>query len=366
MRLGWPLLRRRALGVTLIEILVALSILVIVMLAITAAMGTMQNLWVRVRGKADAFRNTRIALDTMVQRVNQATLNSRWVPNTDLATKAVEPNLRASDLHFVSGPAATLMTDGERYMGHALFFQGPFGEPASGAANQQAPLDYDQLGHTLCGWGYFVEFGSDAAERPAFLNNVQDRFPPRRRFRLWEFRQPAQELSLFEMDQQTPPKPKIDQSASREQIYEWFTQPLRDLDPQRRHVSVVAENILALIITPFDPALVESGNSYRQAPDGHFDSRRYQWEPGTEASKRSRSRLPPALRLSVIALSEDSWARMTEGEIESAATRLRTEISSRFTQPDNLEQEMDSLTATLNQMRIGYRIITLNLKMPEQ
>lgn len=365
MRASWILPRRRRLGVTLIELLVAMAVLVIVMLAITAAMGTMQNLWVRIRGKADAFRGTRIALDTMVQRVNQATLNSRWVPNTDLATQAQEPHLRASDLHFVTGPAATLMADSNRYVGQALFFQGPFGEPASGTL-QQVTLDYDQLGHTLCGWGYFVEFGSDAGERPAFLSDVQDRFPPRRRFRLWEFRQPAQELSLFEMDQQTPPKPKIEQAASREQIYAWFTQPLRDLDTQRRHVSVVAENILALIITPFEPALVESGNQYRLAPDGHFDSRRYQWEPGTEAAKLSRSRLPPALRLTVIALSEDSWMRMTEGEIESTATQLRTEISSRFSRPDNLEQDMDALTATLNRMKIGYRVITMNLKMPEQ
>ena len=357
--------RRGTGGVTLIELLVAMAVLVIVMLAITAAMGTMQNLWVRVRGKADAFRNTRIALDTMVQRVNQATLNSRWEPNTDPATQAQEPRLRASDLHFVCGPAATLLSDGSRYMGHALFFQGPYGEPAS-SRQQQTQLDYDQLGHTLCGWGYFVEFGSDASERPSFLNSVQDRFPPRRRFRLWEFRQPAQDLSLFEMDQQTPPKPKIEQSASREQIYEWFTQPLRDLDPQRRHASVVAENILALIVTPFEPARVENGTPYRQAPDGHFDSRRYQWEPGTEASKLSRSRLPPALRLVVIALSEDSWMRMTEGEIESNSTQLRTAISTRFSRPENLEQDLDALTTTLIQMKMGYRIITLNLKMPEQ
>ena len=357
--------RRSTSGVTLIELLVAMAVLIIVMLAITAAMGTMQNLWVRVRGKADAFRNTRIALDTMVQRVNQATLNSRWEPNTDTATQAQEPRLRTSDLHFVSGPAATLLSDGSRYMGHALFFQGPYGEPAS-ESNQQTQLTYDQLGHTLCGWGYFVEFGSDASERPSFLNSVQDRFPPRRRFRLWEFRQPAQELSLFEMDTQTPPKPKIDGAASREQLYEWFTQPLRESDAKRRHASVVAENILALVITPFDPARVESGNQYRQAPDGHFDSRRYQWEPGTDAGKLSRSRLPPVLRLSVIALSEDSWMRMTDGEIESAATRLRAEISNRFTQPGNLEQDIDALTTTLNEMKIGYRIITLNLKMPEQ
>lgn len=352
-------------GVTLIEILVALSILVIVMLAITAAMGTMQNLWVRVRGKADAFRNTRIALDTMVQRVNQATLNSRWEPNTDVATMVAEPQVRASDLHFVSGPAATLLSDGTRYIGHAMFFQGPYGEPASDDV-QQTPLTYDQLSHTLCGWGYFVEFGSDASERPSFLSDVQDRFPPRRRFRLWEFRQPAQDLSLFEMGTQTPPKPKIDEAASHEQIYEWFIQPLRESDPRRRHASVVAENILALIVTPFDPARVESGNQYRQAPDGHFDSRRHQWEPGTDAGKLSRNRLPPALRLSVVALSEDSWMRMTEGELESAATRLRSEISNRFTQPGNVEQDIDALTATLNQMKIGYRIITLNLKMPEQ
>lgn len=362
---SFPRAHRSRQGVTLIEILVALSILVIVMLAITAAMGTMQNLWVRVRGKADAFRNTRIALDTMVQRINQATLNPRWEVNDDPATLATQPRVRGSDLHFVTGPSATLLSDSNRYVGHALFFQGPFGEPASGG-NEQNNLDYDQLGHTLCGWGYLVEFGSDAGDRPDFLTNVQDRFPPRRRFRLWEFRQPAQELTLFRMDQQTPPKPLIEQLSTREQIYEWFTRPLQEASSQRRHASVVAENILAVITTPFDPARVDSGNAYLQAPDGHFDSRRFQWDHGTEPSKLSRHRLPPALRLTVIALSEDSWARMSDGEIESTAVRLRTEINSRFNRPESLEQDMDSLTTTLNQMKIAYRIITLNLKMPEQ
>ena len=359
------LARRSVGGMTLIELLVAMSILVVVMLAITAAMGTMQNMWVRIRGKADAFRGTRIALDTMAQRVNQATLHSRWEMNPDPATAAKTPYVRGSDLHFVSGPASLLLAPAGRYSGHALFFQGPFGEPAS-STGQESVLEYDQLGHTLCGWGYFVEFGSDDQERPDFLVNVQDRFPPRRRFRLWEFRQPAQGLTLFEMNEDTPPKTLLSTYTSKEQIYEWFNKPLRSQDLRTRHASVVAENILALIVTPFDPAKVTNNNQYRLAPDGHFDSRRYQWDRGTETSGLSQNRLPPALRLTVIALSEDSWQRMTTGEIEATANKLKTEVSSRFTQPDRFEQDLDSLTGQLNRIKMGYRVITTNLKMPEQ
>lgn len=359
------LARRSVGGMTLIELLVAMSILVVVMLAITAAMGTMQNMWVRIRGKADAFRGTRIALDTMAQRVNQATLHSRWEMNPDPATAAKTPYVRGSDLHFVSGPASLLLAPAGRYSGHALFFQGPFGEPAS-STGQESVLEYDQLGHTLCGWGYFVEFGSDDQERPDFLVNVQDRFPPRRRFRLWEFRQPAQGLTLFEMNEDTPPKTLLSTYTSKEQIYEWFNKPLRSQDRRTRHASVVAENILALIVTPFDPAKAEV-ERFECAPMGHYDSRLFQ-QPGADprASFLSQNRLPPALRLTVIALSEDSWQRMTTGEIEATANKLKTEVSSRFTQPDRFEQDLDSLTGQLNRIKMGYRVITTNLKMPEQ
>jgi len=357
--------RRSVGGMTLIELLVAMSILVVVMLAITAAMGTMQNMWVRIRGKADAFRGTRIALDTMAQRVNQATLHSRWIPNPNPASAANTPYVRGSDLHFVSGPASLLLAPAGRYSGHALFFQGPFGEPASSTGQEQT-LEYDQLSHTLCGWGYFVEFGSDDQERPDFLVNVQDRFPPRRRFRLWEFRQPAQGLTLFEMNEATPTTTKLSTYTSKDQIYDWFNTPLQTQDRKTRYASVVAENILALIVTPFDPAQAANDNQYCLAPDGHFDSRRYQWDRGTEASTLTRNRLPPALRLTVIALSEDSWQRMTTGEIEATANKLKTEVSSRFTQPASLEQDLDSLTGQLNRIKMGYRVITTNLKMPEQ
>jgi uncharacterized protein (TIGR02599 family) len=301
----------------------------------------------------------------MAQRVNQATLHSRWIPNPEAGAAGQDPFVRASDLHFVSGPASLLLTSSSRYSGHALFFQGPFGEPAS-RTGQEPPLEYDQLGQALCGWGYFVEFGSDDQERPDFLANVQDRFPPRRRFRLWEFRQPAQGLTLFKTDQNTPPNTLLSAYQSKDQIYDWFNTPLQTQDRKTRYASVVAENILALIVTPFDPAQAANDNQYRLAPEGHFDSRRYQWDQGTETSTLTRNRLPPALRLTVIALSEDSWQRMTTGEIEATANKLKTEVSIRFTQPDRFEQDMDSLTGPLNRMKMGYRVITTNLKMPEQ
>ena len=369
-------------GVTLIEMLVAMAILGIVLLIIANAMNMMQNTWVNIRGKADGFRNTRLAIDTVAHRLSQATLNSRWT-----IWKGDDPTLPAnlqyvpdSDLHFVSGKATTLLNDYTRAVGHAVFFQAPLGQDGNptGPSSNTTP-DTQNLTETLNAWGYFVEFGSDANERPDFMQQSADRFPPRRRFRLLEFRQPAHELSLFDLTPTQPPELLIHQAASFDQLHTWFRTPLAAGTFQQRRVTVVAENILAIIVTPLDPKLrqpnapLNDAAAFQVAPDSTWDSRRFQTDgstPPTPGSTLTPSQyqwhhLPPACQLTAIAMSEDSWASFTECQIEATADQLRGLINSRFNQGSLLEDDLNSVQQSLDAMRppIRYRIVSILIPM---
>lgn len=369
--------RRSQRGVTLLELLVSLAILGIVLLVIAQAMNTMQNTWVSVRGKADGFRNTRLALDTVTHRLSQATLNSRWRAD-DTRLQYV----RDSDLHFVSGKAPALLNDFTKAAGHGVFFQAPFGQDAkpansSSSTSFDGPLDTQALDETLNAWGYFVEFGSDADERPDFMQQSNDRFPPRRRFRLLEFRQPAHELTLFDLSTGQPPQLLINQATTPTPLYTWFRVPLAANTYRERHVSMVAENVLAIILTPLDSKLRSNGASadapFQVAPDGEWDSRRFQWEGPSPPAANTEAyyqwhRLPPAYQVTAIATSEDSWMAMTDGQIESTADQLRTLINGLFTQGAKLEDDLNFVQQTLDAMkpRMRYKIISILVPLAGQ
>ena len=379
-------------GVTLLELLVALAILGVVLLIIGHAMSLMQNTWVRIRGKADGFRNTRLALDTVTQRLSQATLNSRW------KIDASQPsNLRYvldSDLHFVSGKATTLLNNDTAPVGDGVFFQAPFGQDAIPQSTNSStpPLDTQSLDETLNAWGYFVEFGSDADERPNFMVQSADKFPPRQRFRLLEFRQPAHELTLFDLGtSQAPgqaPGLLIDQVNNFSQLYTWFSKPLAAGNTyQQRRVTVIAENVLAIIVTPLDPKLRDPNAAandsapYQVARDHTWDSRRFQTDgsqpltPGTASPTPSQyqwHRLPPAIQLTAIAMSEDSWTAMPEERIGYIASQLRTLINGRFDQGSALEDDLNyvqqKLDSGLDGMTtpIRYKIVSILIPMAGQ
>lgn len=369
---------RRPAGLSLLEMLLAMTLLSIVMVVIAAAINTMQNTWLRLREKSDEFRGARLALDSMSRHLQQATLATRWVPAPEVeGTTAQRAFKRESNLHFVSGQASTLL-ENPRASGHAVFFQGPFGEPqndpgAGGSNAQDAP--HDQLTDLLCAWGYFVEFGTDNLERPDFLNQVSDRVPPRRRFRLMEFRQPAEQLSLFQLDAtQDPPRPLLDSAAAPNMLYQWFREPLKSGNARKRHISVVAENVLACIITPFNPVLGPQ-NQFKLAENPPYDSRKFQYQimpPPVTADAialDTTHKLPPALRLTIIMMSEDSWRRLTDGELDSTASRLRTSVNTRFRKledPDQFERELNELEGELIKIKMRYRIFTTNVRMSEQ
>lgn len=359
---------------TLLEMLLSFAILGIVLLVIGHTITMMQGTWTRVRGKADGFRNTRLALDIVAGRIAQATLNPRW--KFDAEDPAQPEYVTDSDLHFVCGPARELLPDMPNTVGHAVFFQAPFGEASPGT--EAARLQ--KLNSTLNAWGYFVEFGPDTDARPKFMASDPDRFPARNRFRLLEFRQPASELSLYAMDSGTPPKLKLGETTSPTALFSWFHDPIKYHSTlQDRHLSVVAENILAFVVTPLDPKKRDANSDlstaapYQIAPNGTWNSRGFQLGETTIPGQQSqRHSLPPAVQLTAIAISEDAWlgysdAPEDQARLKSVCTELIMEVNRHFSQGDLLAKDIADLADKLDTMRprIPYRILTILVPMAQ-
>ena len=105
-----------------------------------------------------------------------------------------------------------------------VFFHAPLGQ-----VDDKTSLGaLDQL---LNVWGYYVEI-TDNEKLPAFLST---RVPQRKRFRLMEFMQPSEKLSIYQYQD------------TAKYATNWFSNALSTANPP---VRVLAENIVALVILP--------------------------------------------------------------------------------------------------------------------
>ena len=338
-------------GLTLLEILLSTAVLGIVLIAIAATMSSMQNIWTSVREKSDQYRTTRLAMDTIAARLSSAMLAPRWEHDPE-ATGTDERYVRQSDLHFVCGPADELLRS-RSFPGNAIFFQAPLGERGTDGEVDS----YDPLHQALSAWGYFVELGSDAGTRPPFLQDQTELAPARMRFRLMEFRQPAHELTIFQSANSNQTQPELATESQRDRLYGWFRKPVVEGNLRDRPVSMVADNVLAILLTPVDPE--NDGSSPLAGDDGVYDTRRHLWQPNRPQSTLSRHRLPPVVQLTVIAMSEDAWTNITGDQI----AKLRSVVDGRFRDTKALKSDLNFVDTELTRLKMPHRILTMKIRM---
>lgn len=372
-----PDVRLRRAGFTLLEMIVAMAVVAAAMVVVVQAMGRVQSTWSETSAKVREAMDARAGMETLTRTLPRAVLDPRWAMDQDGYSPSLQ---RDSDLHFVSGPAATLLSSPVNMTGHAVFFQTPTGHGVAGGGTQggAAKAEYDTLPGVLNAWGYFVEFGDDPAPAPAFLSDPRfsrsgGQAAKRRRFRLMEFRQPAHELGLFEMKVNGDATvPLISLAVDQRELYRWFDEPLRERPGSgRRRCSVVAENILALVVEPLRPAAGDpaSGaalvsNDLEAADDYLYDSRRFQWDAGSTRAMAGRHRLPPALRVTLIVLEERDWSKLSDSEAEKTGGEMLRLVSSKFTSPKAYDTDIGAITGELNRRRMKHRVTTTTLQLP--
>ena len=371
----WPsCVRPHTAAFTLVELLVATSVLIGILLVMVSLTGQTGSLWRRTSGKIEQFRDAREAFQTVTSRLGEATLNTYWDYNSTTLPTAYE---RRSELRFVSGPAATYLGIGQTgtRVTHCVFFHALFGSVDGTQGVAGANSGYQGLEGLLNVWGYFVELNSDNTFRPAFLASAHNAPPQKYRFRLMEFRQSSEELATYNKTSGLDASTTGKAASIGYHGTDWYRPAANGGTAPCR---VVADNIIALIITPRlskadEQALPSNLKStipdYSPlAPNYSYDSSQTT-NPGQAVASpltNPRNQLPPVVQVTLVAIDEASAARLNltanSTDIFSLSNKFISTL--RYT-TDLAVNPTGSSTASLENVliskKLNYRIFTTSV-----
>jgi len=322
---------------SLIELMVAMGILSILMLMMTVLLDQVQKSWRYSESRISQFREARVAFDLMTKNIGQASLNTYW----DLADKdkdgLFDGYFRTSELHFITLDAGSLNAGGgQTPVGKAIFFQAPLG--FSG--------DYRNLNNLFNGRGYFVAFGGDEKFKPSFVDSA-DRY----RFRLMEFRPPAESNQIF-ADGAT--ERNIDQVQN---FSEWYRQAVAGVGKGNfeEHLNPLAENIIALVVSPRDS--LESASDARGetfskiAPNYDFDSNNQ--APGFSGFAQQ---VPPLIRVTMVAIDEAAATRYEDGT--GMPVEFTAPFAGLFSRTEDYSKDVQKLSEELDKLQINHKVFS--------
>jgi len=306
-------------GFTLLEVLATLVVILLIFVALTQYLTSIQRAWAATA--ADPFADAASAFETVAQNLAVATLE----PYLDYADAggafrvaggaAFTPDhlARRSDLAFVCGPSAgaggLLAGTGRTTATTSVFFNLP--------AGQTQLYAQDGLNHLLNAEGYLVEFGGDS-NGPSFFSG-----PPRLRWRLKEVAQPSEALQVFASTASAPWVAQLAGSAA--------TPP------------VLAENVIALVVLP-ERAASDSGAPI--APAYAYDSR-------DATNPLTFAQLPPRVRLVLAAIDETAAQQFAAMDGTTAPAFVPPGL---FQDATKIDADVTSLDAALTAAKIEHRI----------
>lgn len=338
-------------GFTLLELLVSMVILTMLMGVCFVIVSSTNDIYAGTSGKAAAFREARSAFEALSRRISQATLNTYFDyvdsqnqtrRQCETAGAVFQPKsyARQSELHFVIGQAAELL-DGAGLSanpirpGHGIFFHAPAGYCAKPGAGDA------QLSNLLNALGFYVEYGSDEAFRPAFLDGFT---PPKNRYRLMQITQSSEKLHVYA------------QEFTRDNRFDWFRS---ELSNPLSSVRPLADNVVACIFWAHKSAL---DTPVLSLTEGYtYDSKGY-LEVVNDHTALSRNQLPPMVRAVLVGLDEKSAARL---ERVSGNRAPLLQPGSLFTEApdteDTLSRDLKELEKFLSEEHYNYRVFSTDI-----
>lgn len=343
-----PLSPQQKQGFTLIEVMLSMVILAVIMMVSVQVLDQTQRTWKRGVASIEQFREARQAFESITQNVRQALLNpylTYQYNNGDTptipASKTQAPlgYMRQSELQFVTGQAADLLGGGQAtaLSGHAMFFQARLG-----LSDREG---YESLSKLLCGRGYFILHGTDEAFRPAHVKDA------RSRFRLWEYRPTAEVNTIY-----TPTGQKWYHAA--------LANIINDAETSARpaHSRPIAENILALIISPQvtqQDAVSKQGVTWWIAPGYAYDSSLAR-NVSVNSPQGTQHMLPPRVMVTLIALDEGSARKLAEQNPDAMPNLIPPGA---FTNCAEREADMQAVETELKARQLNYRVFSSTITM---
>ena len=376
--------RSRAVGFTLVEVIVSMAVLLLLMVLLVQMFSGVSSAWTSNTARVGAFTAARSAFEAMGRNLSQATLNTylgyadaagQPVPLVnpslklnDLSVRARIPvqYLRASELHFLTDQTSRIF-GGAGVTGLSTVGQGVFFQSNTGFASK---LDDQPEQSLLNALGYYIEFGADGAFR---ADVATGRTVDRYRYRLMEVIQPAEYNAVYHSTDQTDPSTGLPVYSYN---LDWVSAALKGYPPSSttpvstRHP--LAENIIALALLPKLSTLQGTGATTPLTTDYSYDSRRWEKPGQGTADKRWRNQLPPIITLTVVAVDEPSALRMsklyggadgTQPPLSDETLRGQIKMETLFQDPGKLNDDISTLSKALASLHLNYRVFQADITM---
>lgn len=363
-------------GFTLVELMVSTAVLTIILFVLVSMVNQTADTWRFTTSKTEQFRAARDGFEAITRRLSQATLNTYWDYQRDAAGNP-RKYVRQSELRFITGSGAKLLGDKRttnetgplQQVTHAVFFQAPLGYVDRIDATYRGTIDaagtspYLGMENLVNTWGYFVEFNSDRSFRPPFLNAIAQPPPDRLRFRLMEFMEPSDRLTIFKytsgVNGNNVAKNLLYSSASPGSGFtgrEWFTDSLAL--QANAPVHVLAENVIALVILPkLSPQEDSSGT--KLAKSYRYDST----ETNSDPRYDPKNQIPPVVQVTMVAIDEISADRIASGETIPDFGLEDLFSTTNAGSADAFLTDLETLQTELSARRLNFRIFTTNVSV---
>ncbi|MFZ4779439.1 MAG: Verru_Chthon cassette protein C [Terrimicrobiaceae bacterium] len=350
---GRNLAVRERRGFTLIELMVSMAVLSLLGILILTMVQSVSSATKRARDQVESYQGARAGFEALTRTIAQATLNTYW-DYYDSAGKPASDNAysgtpakygRQSELHFRSGPTKDLFGAANAALKRptgAVFFQVPAGFSSNSTL--------DPLTNILNAVGFFLEFGSDDSLRPDFLAGLTD-IPVRYRYRLLQMQQPSENLQIYSPDA----------TAGRTK---WFTDPLgftATVAEKDRPVSVLAENVIALVIIPKLSSTEDPSGAALVKTDYNYDSRSAKAFSATPASGSPISgttshQLPPLVEVIMVVIDESSAQRLAAANGSNPPDFGQGGLFQDISSSSDVDADLATLEKNLTAQSVNYRI----------
>jgi uncharacterized protein (TIGR02599 family) len=322
------LTRKKAGAFTLLEVLVACGILVLLLSMVLSVINVTSRLWKDTTNKMQAFGEARLAFSQIGQKLNLAVLNPYWDYDTLPNPTTYE---RYSELQFLS---ARMSDVGSAYSADycptcGIFFQAPTGITANKAS-------YGNMPGLLNVYGYFIQFESDASDRPSFLPSIaasRNRY----RYRLKEWQLPAENFTLYTESATTTGKTFLGAAT-----LEWIN--FTDVTPR-----TIADNVIALAILPKTASSATSAGV--AMTNNYFYNSRTDGSSALELAQKHQ--LPPEVEIVLVAIDEVSAMR-TQGSSTTPPVLVDPLL---FKDAQRFEEDIQTLQKNLDARKIRYIVL---------
>jgi uncharacterized protein (TIGR02599 family) len=347
--------------------MVAIAVLAILFFLAAQIITRTSSIWTYANYKMSQAREARVAFNSVISRLGAATVDSYYgytytaVAGSNPVTYVPSNYVRHSELRFISGPSATVIPAVTSTATDSVFFVAPLGIVSNATT-------YGGLPSLLNICGYYIQWSNNDMERPSILPGTGIY-----RFRLMEFIQPAESMSLYS---QTIPISTTNPSGNSPTYAQVTTSPAWQVTAMSNSsatgLHVLANNVVALLLLPvLQPIALNTTTNPLLAPNFLYSSETA--ASGATPATTSVNRTPPVMRVVMYTIDEKSALKLAQTAtvpnlyVDSSNNPLFTDPTKLY--PDATSGDIGDLArfeGTLTANKLSYRRFDATVELPRQ